>query len=134
MGELKRRAAHGTLDGGPPSDDRIVLQVDIFHPLEAMQAMNDKIRLGAVRACHERSHRRPTPICGACDYEFEYGQPPALLFVTRPMFPRGESLAGISGMICPRCAARPADELGSSIVSHLRAVKPDIAIVEMGTA
>ena len=133
MGEARRRA-HDTLDGGPPSDDRIVLQLDIFHPLEAMLAMNDKVRLGAVIECKQYAHRRPTPICGTCDYEFRYGQPPALLFVTRPMFPKGESLACVSGMICQSCAALPMDELGAAIVSYLRAIKPDVAVVEVGWA
>jgi hypothetical protein len=32
MGKGKRRAAHDTLDGGVPSDDKIVLQLDVFDP------------------------------------------------------------------------------------------------------
>jgi hypothetical protein len=132
MGEAKRK--HATLDGGPPSNGRIVLQIDIFDPLEAMLAMDDEIRLAALLECQKRAHQRPTAICGACDYEFSYGQPPALLFITRPVSPKSENHVGISGMICQRCAARPASELGAAIVSRLRAVKPDVTVVEMGTA
>jgi hypothetical protein len=125
------KASHDTLDGGPPSNGRIVLQIDIFDPLEAM---DDEIRLGALVECQKRAHQRPTAICGACDYEFGYGQPPALLFITRPVFPKSENHVGISGMICQRCAALPTGELGAAIVGCLRAVKPDITIVEMGSA
>jgi hypothetical protein len=128
------KASHDTLDGGPPSNGRIVLQIDIFDPLEAMLAMDDEIRLAALLECEKRTYQRPTPICGACDYEFGYGQPPTLLFITRPVFPKSENYVGISGMICQRCAARPASELGAAIVSCLRAVKPDVTAVVMGTA
>jgi hypothetical protein len=131
MGEAKRRA---TLDGGAPSDDRIVLMLDVFNPLEAMLAMNDQARLAAVSECKQRAHQRPTPICAACDYEFDYGQPPALLFITNPMLPKGKSCTGISGMICRRCAALPHDELMSAVLGYLRAAKPDIEIVPVGHA
>jgi hypothetical protein len=40
MGEAKRRAAHDTLDGGPPSDDRIVLMLDVFDPMPAMLGLD----------------------------------------------------------------------------------------------
>ena len=49
--------------------------------------------------------------------------------------PMGESLAGISGPTCPRCAALARrTSWAPRSLDHLRAVKPDITIVEMGTA
>lgn len=52
MGEAKaKRRAHDTLDGGPPSDDRIVLMVDGFDPKQVLLAMDDAARLTALREC-----------------------------------------------------------------------------------
>lgn len=133
MGEANRRRAYDTLDVGEPSDDRIVLMVDVFDPMQALLAMDDAARLTTVRECMTRAHRRPTPICSACDYEFGYGEPPAALYCIRPKFPKGEAFAIISGSICPRCATRGADELQTAIVSYLRKAKPDL-IVPCGTA
>jgi hypothetical protein len=45
MGEANRRRACDTLDGGEPSDDRIVLMVDVFDPMQALLAMDDAARL-----------------------------------------------------------------------------------------
>lgn len=50
------------------------------------------------------------------------------------MFPKGEVFTFVSGMICPQCAMRPSDELMAAIVGYLRAAKPDLTIVETGTA
>jgi|HubBroStandDraft_6_1064221.scaffolds.fasta_scaffold1000781_2 uncharacterized CHY-type Zn-finger protein len=134
MGEARRRRAADTLDGGPPSDEKIALQIDVFDPLQAICACDDKIRLAAIRETASRAFRRPTPICGACDYEFGYGEPPAALFCLRPMFPKGEAFTFLSGVICRRCAGRPSDELMTALVTHLRALKPDATIIEGGTA
>jgi hypothetical protein len=136
MGEAKRRRAYDTLDGGPPSDDRIVLEVEIFDPLQAMLALDDDaLRRTAIRECAKRAYQRPTPICVACDYEFGCGEPPTALYCTRPMFPKGEAFTFVCGAICPRCASqRPDDELAAAIVGYLRTAKPDLTIVEAGTA
>jgi hypothetical protein len=132
MGEAKRK--RDTLDGGEPSDDRIVLMLDVFDPMQALLAMDDAARLTTVRECMARAHRRPTPLCSACDYEFGYGEPPAALYCTRPMFPKGKAFTFVSGAICPQCAMQPADELITAIAGYLRKVKPDLTLVEMGTA
>jgi hypothetical protein len=129
MGEAKRRA-HATLDGGPESDDKIVLQIEIFDPW----ALDDAVRHAAALSVIERLEQRPTPICSACEYEFGLKEMPAALYCTRPMFPKGEAYTLISGVICSRCARRPTDELMAAIVGYLRAAKPDMTIVEMGTA
>jgi hypothetical protein len=43
MGEAKRRA-RDTLDGGAPSDDRIVLQVEVFDPWDLLDADLRRVR------------------------------------------------------------------------------------------
>jgi hypothetical protein len=50
------------------------------------------------------------------------------------MFPKSKAFTLISGAICPQCAAPPTDELMAAIIGYLRAVKPDIRIVETETA
>ena len=128
-GEAKRRAQE-TLAGGAPSEDRIALQIEVFSPGD----LSDRVRLVAAREIIERLEQRLTPICGACEREFGYREMPAALYCTRPMFPKGEAFIFICGAICPQCASRPTDELMTAVVSYLRAVKPDITIVEAGAA
>ena len=133
MGEAKRRSA-GTLDGGAPSDEKIALQIDVFDPLRALFECDDKVRLAVIRESATRAFRRPTPVCGACDHQFSYGEPPAALFCLRPLFPKSEAFTVLSGPICPRCLVRPPDELMAALASYLREVKPDAILVEGGTA
>jgi hypothetical protein len=102
MGEAKRRA-RDTLDGGAPSDDRIVLQVEVFDPWDLL---NDRLRHTAALEIIEKLERGPTPICGACEHEFGYREMPAALFCTRPMFPKAKSFTFVTGAICLQCAAR----------------------------
>jgi hypothetical protein len=73
-------------------------------------------------------------LCAACEYELGYGEPPALLCCTRPMFPKSDAFTFISGAIRPRCASRRPDELVAAIIGYLRKTKPDLTIVEGGTA
>ena len=133
MGEAKRRRAYHTLDGGAPSDDRIMLLIDVFDVFDALRK-TDLVRLSAIVEVHKRAHRRPAPLCSACDYEFGYGEAPAAMYCTRPMFPKGDAFTFIAGAICPRCADRRPDELVAAIVGYLRKIKPDAAIVEAGRA
>jgi len=71
MGEAKRRRgeAHETLDGGPPSDDKIALVLEIFDPVREAMLGGDRVHWAAIREMLVRMRRRPTPICGGCDYE-----------------------------------------------------------------
>jgi hypothetical protein len=134
VGEAKRRrVAYDTLDGGPPSDDRIVVQLEAFAPLRGVVG-DDRLYLKVMREAYARAHLRPTPICGACDYEFAFGECPPLLYCTRPFIAKGESHTVISGAICPQCAALPADDLMQALSAHLREVKPDIALLQGGQA
>lgn len=90
-GEAKaKRRSHDTLDGGAPGNDKIVLLVDIFDPLDVFKDDNG-VRFISMSEAFNRSCQHPTPVCGACEYEFGYGKPPAALFCTRPMFPRDEA-------------------------------------------
>jgi hypothetical protein len=130
MGEANRRK-WDTLDGGPPSDDKIALQVEIFDP---RQASDDRLRRVTMAEPVKWAFQRPTPVCVACTYEFGFGERPTALFHTRPMFPKSKAFTLISGAICPQCAARPTDELMAAIIGYLRAIKSGITIVETGTA
>jgi hypothetical protein len=134
MGEAKRKRTHDTMDGGSPSDAKTAFQLEVFNPLEAMLGGDDRLRLAATREAYLRSQKRPTPVCGACDYEFGCGESPPLLYCTRPMFPKAENFQFICGAICPRCAARSNDELFLAIVGYLRKIIPDAEIAQMGAA
>ena len=135
MGEARRRReAHETLDGGPPSDDKIAMTLEVFDPLREAVQSADRLRWSAIREMCARSHRRPTPICGGCDYEFALGEAPRLLFCTRPFIAKGEDFKFVAGAICPRCAALPTEALMAALMTNLRAVKPDAALVEGGHA
>jgi hypothetical protein len=122
-----------TLDGGPASDDKIVLAVEIIDPAQAIFGSN-RLHLAAAKATYERV-RQPTPLfCSACVYGFEPDEEPPLIFCTRPFFPKAESYRFICGAICPRCAAKPNDELMQDVTGYLRGVKPDTMIIQVGQA
>src|ERR1700722_18054873 len=122
MGEAKRRRgeAHKTLDGGEPSDAKVAFTLEIFSPLREAVQGDDRLYWSAIREMAVRSHRRPTPLCGACDYEFGFGEAPPLLFCTRPFIPKAETHVFVAGAICPRCAALPTDALMAAVMKHLR--------------
>jgi hypothetical protein len=138
MGDPRRRKPHATLDGGEPSDDRIVLEIEIFSPLQEILHgelhRNGAARLAAIREAMAKSGRRPTPICTACDYVFALGEPPALIWLTRPFAPKAEPYTSISGMVCPRCATQPPSELMQALFARLRALKPDLEMIPAGSA
>lgn len=136
MGEARRRrrGAHETLDGGPPSDHRIALMLEIFDPVREVMLGGDPHYLAAICEMLVRMLRRPTPICGGCDYEFGVGEAPPLMFCTRPYIAKAEAYQLLSGVICPRCAALPTDALLQRLMGYLRKIKPDAALVEEGHA
>jgi hypothetical protein len=129
VGEAKRREAYDTLDGGPRSGDRIALELCTFEPGPAIVMSADRSALAALRELCLRMHRRPTPICGACDYEFEFGELPPLIYFTRPAFPKADDYMAIMGAICRGCARLPHEKLMQGLVSYLREIKPDIEIL-----
>ena len=96
MGEAKRRRAHETLDGGPPSDEPIALTVEVFSPWREALG-EDRLYWTAIREMMKRAHCRPTPICGACDYEFAVGETPPLMYSTRPFIPKADTCQFICG-------------------------------------
>jgi hypothetical protein len=130
VGEARRRKAYDTLDGGPPSDDKIVLQVEVFDPWD----LSDRLRHTAALEVIEKLERGPTPICGACEYEFGRREMPAALYCLRPMFPKAEAYTFVGGAICPQYAALPTNELMEAILCYWRSIKPDATIVAAGTA
>jgi hypothetical protein len=127
------RPRFGTLDGGRPSNAKIALQIEVFPPLQAVLG-GDELYLSAIGEMLGRLHRRPTPVCGACDYEFAPGEFPPLLFATRPFIPKVSNHAFIAGVICPHCADLPIEVLMAALIEHLRLVKPDITILQGGQA
>jgi hypothetical protein len=136
MGEAKRRKIHGTLDGGPPSDAKIAMVVDVFDPLEALLAMNDKPRLTTIRELAIRSYRHPTPICAACDHEFALGEPAPLAYCIRPFIPKADEHVIIAGGFCSRCASLPRDRMMQQFMRYLRQAMPGrvFNVVEGGSA
>ena len=51
MGEARvKRRSYGTLDGGPPSDDTVMMQIEVFSPWDLI----DHVRLGSARGVIER--------------------------------------------------------------------------------
>jgi hypothetical protein len=106
MVDASGREAHAALEEGPPSGDRIALQMEIFSALQEFSG-GDPVYREAIRLAFARSHRRPAPICGACDYEFDLGEAPELLYVVRPF----EAYRLITGSICGECAALMPDAL-----------------------
>ncbi len=75
----------------------------------------DKAQIAALRELYLRMHRRPPPICSACDYEFEFGEWPPLAYLTRPAFPKANHYASIVGAICSQCALLPTRRLTQAI-------------------
>jgi len=129
VGEAKRREARDTLDGGPRSGDRIALELCTFTPGPEVVMSGDGTALATIREVCLRMHRHPTPMCSACDYEFELGELPPLLYFTRPAFPKAADFMTIMGAICSRCASLPYESLVQALVSYLREVKPDVEIL-----
>jgi len=125
MGEANRRKAHDTLDGGPPSYDKIGLEIHIFSPGPEAIFSGDKHAVTALRKICLRMHRRPTPICAACDYEFDFGEWPPLAHFMRPAFPKADAYTIIAGAICGQCARLPPDQLTQALFKHFKDVKPD---------
>lgn len=106
---------HFTLDGGPKSDEPIVLEIYCFS-VSSLDVNND-LHLTALEAAFRRAYQVPTPLCGACNYEFEVGEVPAMLYYTKPFIQKGRQFATIMGSICPNCAERSSRELSNAIAA-----------------
>jgi hypothetical protein len=109
------------------------MTLDFFSPFEAILS-EDRLRWQAVREISIRSLRRPTPICGACDYEFALGEAPQLLYAIRPFMPKADSYQFVAGAICRRCAALPTEEMTGVVVGHLRVILPGVELAASGKA
>jgi hypothetical protein len=126
MGERRRKKKYSTMDGGPPSDDPIVLLVETFSPLAALASADDQVHLTAIRKAYERAHKTPTPVCAACDYEFAIGELPPLLYCTKPFIPKADSFMLLTGSICRRCAGLHPERLNGAVVAFLKVSFPDL--------
>ena len=129
MGEAKTRKKHNTLDGGPITRDKIALELHTFSLGPDVIANGGRHALAAMREVYLWVHRRPPPVCGACDYEFKFGERPPLAYYTRPAFPKANGYTSIVGAICGRCARLPHESLIQALVEHLRQLKPDIEVL-----
>jgi hypothetical protein len=127
MGEAKARRARYTMDGGPPSPNRVAMQVEVFDP---RQAADDSVHRTAVEGIAKRIRRRPAPLCTTCDYEFSHGEWPAAAYCMRALTLKSENFSIISGMICSQCVKRPPNELLTALADALRRMKPDIVVAE----
>jgi hypothetical protein len=121
MGEAKRRKPYDTLDGGPPSSDRIAFELRTFSPGPDLFLNGDKHVLAATREVYRAMRRRPTPICSACDYEFEFSEWPPLAYYMVPAFPKADNYTIIAGAICGQCARLPNSSLRQALFHYLRA-------------
>jgi hypothetical protein len=125
MGEAFERKEHGTFDGGPPTCDRIALEIHIFEPwLDDLKSDKFHIRI-ATQELYQRSHQRPPILCSACDYEFGFAECPALAFSSRPAFPKAAEYKIVCGAICGHCAQMPRPRLTQQLFHHLRLLWPE---------
>ena len=90
MGEAKRRRE--TLDGGEPSDNPIVLMLDVFDAQQALLAMDDNARLAVVRECMTRAYRRPNPALFGVRIRIRLGRAARGAVLHPPAVPKGRSL------------------------------------------
>ena len=95
MGEAKaKRRMHKTIDGGPPSKDRVAMQIEIFDPRQALvEDADDNLRMTAVAEAAKRVRRSPAPLCTTCDTEFSHGEWPAALYCLRALTLEGENFS-----------------------------------------
>jgi hypothetical protein len=131
MGEARRRrcAPWDTLDGGEPSDDRIVLLVDLF---DAQQEI-DQVRLAAMVEAHKRAHQRPTPLCSACDYESTTASRRRRCTVPADA-PQGRGLRLSFRLDLPALRQPAGERTDGAVVGRLCKAKPDLTVVQRGTA
>ena len=120
MGEKKRRA----MKLEPVS------QLEVFDP-RALGGNADQVQREAVIRSIERVRQRPTAICGACDYEFRFGELPARLYVLRPFIDPGEAFEFLSGFVCRSCVDEP--ELLAKIFGNIRKHNPHLQLLQPGT-
>ena len=125
MGEAKRRKSGQSIAMEP------VNHIDVFDP-RALKDGADVVRRETVIESIKRSRMRPTPICGACDYEFTFGELPALLYAVRPFIDPGRAFQFVSGFVCRSCATDP--EVAFKIFAYLRKHNPHLQLLEPGTS
>jgi hypothetical protein len=121
MGEKKRRAM--TLEP--------VSQLEVFDP-RAPETGADRVKREAVIQSIARVRQRPTAICGACDYEFRFGELPARLYVLRPFTDPDEPFEFLSGFVCRSCVDDA--DLVEKIFGNIRKHNPHLQLLQPGSA
>jgi hypothetical protein len=112
-------------EGRAMQADPSLLQLEIFSVLQEF-AGGDPVHREAIRAAFVRSQRLPASICGACDYEFDLGEAPELLYIAKP---KAEA-----GWICEDCALLAPDALVRALGERLRIIKPGMGRAPAGNA
>jgi hypothetical protein len=125
--------AHLTLDGGPLTADRIMLELCLFSPITAgflNLAENDPKR-SAFISVYNAMHRRPAPVCAACGHQFEYADMPPIAFYTKPAFPKGDHWGFMAGVVCWDCSAMTTERLQAEILQSLKTADPKISLARL---
>lgn len=139
MSEPNQTPTYDTLDGGPPSTDKIGLELNLFLPFTvAKQILTDDKNVDQHAASSlfhisRAMYQRPGPLCSTCDHEFEFGAMPALAYYLVPAFPKATNYKLISGVICNECALRcpTPEQLRDKIFKCIQLVKPDAEMVSI---
>ena len=123
MTEAKaKRSRHKTIDGGPPSQDQVAIQIEIFDPRQALvEDADDDLRMTAVAEAAKRVRRSPAPLCATCDTEFSHGEWPAALYCLRALTLKSQNVSTLGGMICRQCVKRSPNELINAVANASRA-------------
>lgn len=121
MGEKKRRAIK----------IEPVSQLEVFDP-RAPETGADRVKREAVIQSIERVRQRPTAICGACDYEFRFGELPARLYVLRPFMDPEKPFEFLSGFVCRSCVDHA--DLVERIFENIRKHNPHLQLLQPGSA
>lgn len=124
MGESKRKRGRSV-----PLEP--FTEIEVFSPFDPKN-QDDPVRWAALTAGYRRSFQRPTPVCGACDFEFPIGLAPALMYVLRPLFPPQRAVTLLSGFLCGECAQR--EDVAERIFAIIHKSNPHLRLVEPGRA
>jgi hypothetical protein len=116
MGEAKRKQKYyDTFDGGPPSDDKITMELVIFSPgqflleMDTLPLADQEQRAQHIYMTSRRiSDRTKLKVqCSCCEHEFDYNEAPALLAYLKPWIQNGPIKNLYGGAICEACAELP---------------------------
>lgn len=126
MGEARRKK----VDRGVYMGRAAVIEV--FDPLSPKNR-DDPTRVSAMIEGARRLRTRPTQLCGACDYEFSFGEIPTMLYIVKPFITSDQPFQFVSGFVCFSCSRNP-DQISENVFINLRKGNPHIVLVDPGSA